>query len=196
MKKLLTTMFVALLLVGCGEEAVVGKWDEWGANPEPYGGLEVLAKIKRAAEGRWERHDDEFGLRDSNITDISPLAGFTNLGWLDLADNQISDLSPLAGLTKLEVLFLGDNNITDISPLAGLTKLRTLHLPDNQISDLSPLKGLTELEKLLLHRNEITDISPLKGLTKLRYLTVDGHPIPEEQKAMLRKALPNCEIEF
>jgi hypothetical protein len=30
----------------------------------------------------------------------------------------------------------------------------------------------------------------------LRYLSVDGHPIPEEQKTMLRKALPNCDIRF
>ena len=152
MKKLLAAIFLALLLAGCGEETVVGKWDEWGANPEPYGGLEVLTKIKRAAEGRWERHDNEFGLRDSNITDISPLA--------------------------------------------GLTKLRRLDLPDNQISDLSPLKRLTKLEELHFYRNEITDISPLKGLTKLRYLSVDGYPISEDQKAMLKKALPNCEIYF
>jgi len=33
-------------------------------------------------------------------------------------------------------------------------------------------------------------------LTMLRYLSVSGHSIPEEQKAMLRKALPNCEIIF
>ena len=75
MKKLLAAMFVALLMVGCGGEGqnpedsndteknasaltppvvqpvkapFVDKWAEWEANPEPYGGLEVLAKIKEA----------------------------------------------------------------------------------------------------------------------------------------------------
>jgi hypothetical protein len=85
MKKLLAAMFVALLMVGCGEEQnaedsndtennasalapFVERWDEWEANPEPYGGPEVLAKIKKAKE-----------------------SGATEL---DLSDNQISDVSP------------------------------------------------------------------------------------------------------
>ena len=42
MKKLLAAMFAALLMVGCGEEA------QWEANPEPYGGLKILAEIKEA----------------------------------------------------------------------------------------------------------------------------------------------------
>ena len=153
MKKLLTAMLVALLMVGCGGEGqnpedsndteknasaltppvvqpvkapFVDKWAEWEANPKPYGGLEVLAKIKEAKE--------------SNTTS------------LDLRHNKISDLSPLDGLTNLEVL----------------------KLYDNKISDLSPLKGLTKLEKLYLRFN----------------------PISDAQKAMLKKALPNCGISF
>lgn len=72
MKKLFAGMFVALLMGGCGEEQnpedsndtennasaltppvvqpikapFVDKWAEWEANPKPYGGLEVLSKIK------------------------------------------------------------------------------------------------------------------------------------------------------
>jgi hypothetical protein len=102
MKKLLAAMFVALLMVGCGEEAqeeaVVDKWAEWEANPEPYGGLEVLAKIKEAKT------------------------------FLDLETKQISDLSPLAGLTKLTSLRLYKHQISDLSPLAGLTNLEWLEL--------------------------------------------------------------------
>ena len=69
------------------KQAVVDKWAEWAANPKPYGGLKVLAGIKKAKE--------------SNTTSLY-------LGY-----NRISDLSPLAGLTKLEKLYLRDNQISE-----------------------------------------------------------------------------------
>ena len=47
------------------------------------------------------------------ITDISPLAGLTNLSTLRLNSNQITDISPLADLTNLTRLLLGGNKITD-----------------------------------------------------------------------------------
>ena len=174
MKKLLVTMFVALLMVGCGEEVqkevVVDKWAEWEANPEPYGGLEVLAKIKKAKE-----------------------SGATKL---QLGSNEITDVTPLEGLTNLERLNLGYNQITDISSLKGSTKLEKLGLWDNEITDVSPLAGLTNLEELALHGNQITDVSPLAGLTKLHTLILWDNPIPEDQKSMLKKALPKCDISF
>ena len=40
----------------------------------------------------------------------------------------------------------------------------------------------------------ITDLSPLAELKGLKELTLTGNPIPNGQKAMLKKALPNCEI--
>jgi hypothetical protein len=137
---------------------------------KPFGGLEVLAKIKEAKE-----------------------IGATKLS---LHSNEISDVSPLAGLTKLEYLHLGSNQITDLSPLAGLTNLKELRLNGNQISDLSPLKGLTNLEYLDLYENQISDLSPLARLTKLEELHLGFNPIPEDQKAMIKKALPDCDITF
>jgi Leucine-rich repeat (LRR) protein len=186
MRKLLVTVFVALLMVGCGGEGqnpedsnadndsasapFVDKWAEWEANPEPYGGLEVLAKIKEAKE-----------------------SGATVL---HLTGREITDISPLAGLTNLEKLWLGGNQISDISPLAGLTKLGLLELSYNWISDVSPLAGLTKLRELIIDDNEITDVSPLAGLTGLKYLWILDNEITEAQKAMLKKALPNCSIKF
>ena len=96
-------------------------------------------------------------------------------------------------------LDLSNNQITDISPLAGLTNLTNfglLNLGRNKISDLSPLAGLTNLERLNLSYNQISDLSPLKGLTNLKSLDLSGNPIPEDQKAMLKKALPHCKIDF
>jgi hypothetical protein len=218
MKKLLAAMLAALLMVGCGEEQkpedsndtennasaltppvvqpikapFVDKWAEWEADPEPYGGLEILAKIKEAKESG----DTSLDLRDLQISDLTPLKGLTNLETLWLRNNKISDLSPLKGLTNLEALWLGGNQITDVSPLKELTNLKVLRLGGNQITDVSPFKGLTNLRVLVLTKNKISDLSPLKGLMNLKELWLGGNPIPKDQKAILRKALPNCDISF
>ena len=206
------------------KDGFVEKWSEWEAHPEPYGGLKALAKIKKAKESgatslnlqAKEGGATSLNLHGNEITDVSPLVGLTNLEELSLDGNQITEISPLAGLTKLEHLWIRDNKISDLSPLAGLTNLEVLHLGKNNITDLSPLKGLTQLEELYLGRNKISDVtplaeltklerltlninkisdlSPLKGLTQLEELYLDNNKISEEQKAMIRKALPNCDI--
>ena len=50
-----------------------------------------------------------------------------------------------------------------------------------------PLAGLTNLEKLNLSSNQIADLSPLANLTKLVELNLYRNPIPEDQKAMIKK---------
>ena len=120
-------------------------------------------------------------LGSNQISDITPLAGLTQLSVLDLAWNQISDITPLAGLTQLSVLDLSSNLfISDITPLAGLTQLRTLYLANHfSISDITPLAGLTQLRILNLHNNEISDITPLAGLTQLRILNLHNNEISD-----------------
>jgi len=130
-------MFVALLMIGCGEEAqnpedsnadndsasapFVDKWAEREANPGSYGGSEVLAKIKEAKE-------------------------------------------------------------------SGPTELK---LPDIQSIDLNRTITIE-----MLSQSKISDISPLAGLTKWEGLDLKWIQITDEQKAMLKKALPDCEISF
>jgi len=110
----------------------------------------------------------------AQLTDISALAGLTNLTYLYLGGNRISDLTPLAGLTNLRVLGIGGNLISDITPLSGLTNLIGLDLMHNQIDDIQVLANLTNLESLTLSSNQISDISPLGNLTNLRFLSI-GH---------------------
>ena len=109
------------------------QYEEWVQNPEPYGGLSVLQQIKQAKDnGATYLYLDQ-----NNITDLTPLAGLTNLEELRLNGNNISDLTPLAGLTNLGWLDLRDNNISDptpLIPLTGSSKLDWLHLQDNPIN--------------------------------------------------------------
>ena len=118
-------------------------------------------------------------VNSNSISDISPLAGLTQLTKLDLGSNNISDISPLTGLNQLTTLNLVLNSISDISPLAGLTQLTTLDLEINSISDISPLEGLTNLTHLGLSYNSISDISPLEGLTNLTHLGLSGNSISD-----------------
>ena len=129
-------------------------------------------------EGAITREDlallNVFMAEKHEICDLSGLEHAINLDWLLLSRNQITDLAPLANLTNLSRLFLYNNQISDVSPLAGLTKLERLFLAFNQISDVTPLAGLGFLTKLYLFDN----------------------PIPDEQKVMLKAALPSCKIYF
>ena len=121
----------------------------------------------------------ELDLSDNAITDLSPLAGLTGLEVLNLSGNRIADLWPLAGLTALERLSLADNRIADLSPLAGLTGLAVLDLSGNRIADLWPLAGLTALERLSLADNRIADLWPLTGLSGLEVLLLDRNRVAD-----------------
>ena len=119
----------------------------------------------------------------SSVSDISPVAGLTNLTHLGFAaNNAISDVSALVGLTNLTALWVNGNSISDISPLAGLTKLTRLGLSNNSISDISALAGLTNLTLLKLNHNSILNISSLANLTNLRrldlYVNMISDPSP------------------
>ncbi len=130
-------------------------------------------------------------LNINEITDVSPLARLTNLEKLYISNSPITDVSPLAGLTNLTELGLHSNEITDVSPLAGLTNLKELRLNNNKIKDISPLAKLTNLRVLYLSYNQITDVSPLARLTNLTLLHLTGNPIPSNSSA---NAQPTCPV--
>ncbi|MBN2581611.1 MAG: leucine-rich repeat domain-containing protein, partial [Planctomycetes bacterium] len=94
-------------------------------------------------------------LWDSDVSDLSPLAGLVNLRELRLSHNEASDVSPLAGLTAMETLALDGNDIDDISPLGNMAQLRHLYLGNNRLRNVDPLAGCTQLETLSLAYNNI-----------------------------------------
>jgi Leucine-rich repeat (LRR) protein len=68
---------------------------------------------------------------------------------ISLGDNYISDLSPLAGLTNLQKLDLMFNSISDISPLvenSGLSEGDTVDLSGNPLSTTSVDVYIPQLE--------------------------------------------------
>lgn len=73
------------------------------------------------------------------------IARIKGLIQINLNKTKISDLSPLAGLTELRVLTLNQTGVSDLTALAGLTGLRRLSLNHTGVSDLRPLIGLEKL---------------------------------------------------
>ncbi len=119
-------------------------------------------------------------LRNNRIVDLSPLQSLVELEILSLAANRmISDLSPLAGLTQLVYLDVTNNRVQDVGPLAGLVQLRTLWLAWNSIRNISPLAGLTSLEVLDLEVNPVDDLSPGSGMLGLQVLRLWGTRIAD-----------------
>ena len=114
---------------------------------------------------------------DNPLRDLAPIANLTNLWSLSIIGLPMTDLRPLAGLTRLKELFAHNCEITDIAPLANLTQLTRLHLAANRIVDITPLANLTALEKLWLESNQIVDISPLAKLTGLDELRIHENAI-------------------
>ncbi len=134
-------------------------------------------------------------VRQSNIlSDISPIAGLTNLEELNLEFTFLSDISALQGLNNLTKLYLGGNVISDISPLAGLNKLMYLGLENTFLSDISPLQGLNNLQFLALHENSISDISPLTGLNNLTWLFLSGNSITDISPLLENTGLGRADI--
>ena len=160
------------------EMATLTRLEANNANISDLTGFEFATHLKalwldgeEVVQGTW---------RNSNsVSDLSPLAGLTNLERLGLWQNSVEDLSPLAGLTKLTELYLGINSVKDLSPLAELTNLESLFLDSNGILNLSPLAGLIKLTRLSLSGNSIKDLSPLTGLTNLKWMSLAWNSISD-----------------
>ncbi len=142
-------------------------------------------------------------IEKSAVSDLSPLAGLTQLERIDidfidppsiihdanqvsrlvnltfLAIHGVEDLTPLAGLPKLKELLVSHSNIADLSPLTGLTNLELIHMSGALISDLSPLTGLTKLKHLYLPGGDISDLAPLAKLTELEELYLHHNSISD-----------------
>ncbi len=71
----------------------------------------------------------------------------------------------------------------------------TVFLDNSAVSDLTPLAHFPTLLHLQISNTNVTDIRPLLTLTRLRFLYLGGLSISEQDLAMLKEALPNCEIE-
>ncbi len=84
-------------------------------------------------------------LRNTQVSDLTPLANLQSLKCLDLTDTQVSDLTPLANMKRLGRLHVSKTPVSDLTPLANLTSLESLYLTDTQVSE----EQITTLQQAL-----------------------------------------------
>lgn len=110
----------------------------------------------------------------NNISDVSPIAAFTNLQELNLLNNlDITDITPLERLTNLLVLDLTGTDVENASALSGMVGLRTLKIDDTNIKDISVLENLPKLEEINASC-PYESLLPLTKLPNLKKLRVDS----------------------
>ncbi len=140
MKKLLVVVFVALLMVGCGDPSL----------DEPV--LFKDANLEAAVREHLKKPEGVITRKD------------------------------MASLEQLSAI--------------GVEHFGAIGAMESGITDLSGLQYAINLKGLDLKWNQITDLAPLSKLTDLKWMILLGNPIPDDQKAMLKKALPDCDIHF
>lgn len=115
------------------------------------------------------------------VTSLEGLQDVVNLATLQIDRNAVTDLSPLAGLSNLRTLRLGAAGRTErldlsLEPLVGLPRLHTLELNFYSINDPGSLPAIPDLTNLHLTNCGIERIENLTTLD-LWNLTLDWNPI-------------------
>jgi Leucine-rich repeat (LRR) protein len=169
------------------------------------GGLRELALRQAEVKGPGLRHFSQLQSLDVTLCPLADLQGLTGMKRLRLlwaGDTFVSDLTPLAGLTELEDLDLHGTPIGEesITHLAGLRALRRLDLQGTNISDaaVATLEQLSNLETLNLYRTKISNagLERLSKLSKLRDIDVRYTRVTASGYEALRAALPRARIQF
>lgn len=162
-----------------------GWWRRWWNNfpaANPFAGLTCLRRL-------WLQGDFD---NPFELSDLSHLAGLTQLQELDVSYTKVADLSPLAGLIQLQKLFVWHIPVADLSPLSGLAQLQMLSVSYTKVADLSPLAGLVQLQLLFVSHTPVADLSPLSGLTQLQKLIVSSTKVADLSPLLplLRQGVP------
>ncbi len=154
--------------------------------------IKVLSEFKNVTE---------IYLDGNSLTDLSPLAGLTqlkkltfhknsvtsldfaenltNLTVLNFEKNKITSLAPLSKHTKLEEMWCNENNIYDLSPIKNCVNMRGIAFGNSSISTLEPLKNMKNLEDILFENCKITSVEPLRGFKKLKMVGLNNNFISD-----------------
>ncbi len=148
----------------------------------------------------------QLDLSNTQVTDaaLSNPAWLRQLKRLSLNNTLVTDagLGSLSDLRQLQLLWLNETAVGDdgLARISGLTGLESLGLNKTEVTDagLAHLKNMKDLKYLLLGQTEVTDagLRHLRGLSQLKGLSLVGCPVTEAGVALLKEALPNCQIIF
>ena len=138
-------------------------------------------------------------IRSENIEDIASVAKLKNLTRLRIglkkSKENPTDLSALAGLTNLEIFDCYANPITKVEALAGLSKLKIAKLYMARVDSIDFLSGTPNLEELDLYgyQHKFDNYVPVSKLQKLKKLNVYMNKQAVDEKLAVLKSLTSLE---
>jgi hypothetical protein len=127
--------------------------------------------------------------------DVYNLRYCTDMICVDIGHMPVDNCEWARYMPKLKYFLICDTNIRDISPIAGLQELVYVEIFTNDIFDYSPLLECPALEDLNLHFT-FGDPNIIKQLTWVNNIWWRNIYLTEEERQMLRDALPNVHFEF
>ncbi len=138
----------------------------------------------------------ELHLDNNGLTSISGLEGRDiNLETLFLNDNELTDITPIAEYTDIVELHIENNNIENIDDLSDMTGLTTIDLSRNIITDFSDLLSITNLEEVNLSYNEISVIPDIStAWPDLTYLDLSSNELTDTSGVMGHPSLETLNI--
>lgn len=141
----------------------------------PNTGSEALRTVRRLKQlaASWVRKDAAT-LSDEEAYSILESKTLVVL-WPDPEQfEQVSDLSPLAGFTQISELLLYRNRVESLEPLSGLVGMRKLNLQSNLVRTLAPLRSLSLIQELVVYDNPLEDFQALSDLPSLRKIEISS----------------------
>lgn len=127
--------------------------------------------------------------------DVYNLRYCTDMICVDIGHMRVADCEWARYMPNLKYLLIGDTLITDLSPIAGLQELVFLEIFLTDITDYTPLLECPALEDINLHFT-YGDPNVIKQLTWVNNVWWRNINLTDEDKQMLREALPNTHFEF
>lgn len=119
-------------------------------------------------------------LNDNEISDISNMAYFEQLGSLFLNNNMIEDISPLVNAAPdLIILEIDGNQITSLESVSAFERLRELSVNRNRLTDLDGLEDCLQLVELEAAENQITNIDGITNCTILKKFNINKNSVSD-----------------
>ena len=91
----------------------------------------------------------------TDVTDLSCLAKFTDLTYLNIQNCSVNNIDSAADMKKLETLKISNTNVSDISILKDIDNIQILDISGCPISDYSVLAECENLETVYADNDKI-----------------------------------------
>lgn len=144
------------------------------------------------------------GAQGAQNNGLVNLRGLSQIRYLRLTGSRVTDgdLALLTGMTGLKELLLGSTGVSSsgLKNLTWMTGLERLDLKDTVVGDegLKALREMSSLKAVNLEGTAVSDVGmeQLYGMRRIEHLVISGTNVTPQGFDALKKALPNCKVEY